>query len=149
MRRLASVLVVVAASSASACSSGGGRGGDASADAIIDVALPWPDGCPPSVANDKGIASPCTRGGGQCKNGLLCTCDPVLGARLTGVPCFCTLAAIAKNGSKDPCTDSVPADYCGSGATCCNVLNSGAYCSPNICLINGGCLIFVGPDGGT
>jgi hypothetical protein len=148
MRRLASVLVVVAASFAGACSSGGGRRGDGSADAIIDLSLPWPDGCPPA-ANDKNVGAPCTSGGKQCKSPLLCTCDPQLGARLAGVPCFCTLAAFAKNGSTDPCTDSVPANYCGSGATCCNILTSVAYCSPNICLINGGCLVFVGPDGGT
>jgi hypothetical protein len=147
MRRLASVLVVVAASFASACSSGG-RDRAGSVDASIDLVLPWPDGCPPA-ANEKDVGAPCTSGGGQCKSPLLCTCDPQLGARLTGVPCFCTLAAFAKNGSKDPCTDSVPADYCGSGATCCNILTSAAYCSPNICLINGGCLVFVPADGGT
>ena len=148
MRRLASAVVLLVV--ASACSSGSGRSGDASVDAVIDLSyLAWPDGCPSGVANEKGVGEPCTRAGNQCGNGLRCTCDPLLGAELAGIPCFCTLAQPAKTGSKVPCMDSVPADYCGSGATCCNVLNEGAYCSPNICLINGGCLIFTVPDGGT
>jgi hypothetical protein len=150
MRRLASAVVLLVV--ASACSSGGGHRGDASTDAIIDVSsLQWPDGCPSGVSNDKGVGAPCTRGGGQCKSPLLCTCDPLLGAQLVGAPCFCTLAAFAQNGSKDPCKDSVPdpANYCGSGATCCDVLTSGAYCTPNVCLINHACLIFVPRDGGT
>jgi hypothetical protein len=149
MLRLASAVALLVA--ASACSSGGGHRGDASTDAIIDVYLPWPDGCPSGVSNEKGVGTPCTRGGGQCKSPLLCTCDPLLGAQLAGVPCFCTLAAFAQNGSKDPCKDSVPdpANYCGSGATCCDVLTSGAYCTPNVCLINDACLIFVPRDGGT
>jgi hypothetical protein len=148
MLRLACVIALIAA--ASACSGGSGRRGDASADAIIDLSyLNFPDGCPSGVANEKGVGEPCTRGGNECKGLLLCTCDPQLGAALAGVPCFCTLAQPAKNYSKAPCTDSVPTDYCGSSATCCNILTSYAYCSPNICLINGGCLIFVGPDGGT
>ena len=147
MRRLAAVLILLAA--ASACSSGSGPRGDASADSIIDVSLPWPDGCPSDAGNSNGIGDHCTRGGGQCKNGLLCTCDPVLGALLAGVPCLCTLAHPAANGSKDPCKDSVPADYCGTNATCCDVLTSAAYCVPNICLIGGACLVFTPVDGGT
>jgi hypothetical protein len=147
MRRLAPILGFVVA--ASACSGGGSKKGDASVDSIIDVGLEWPDGCPPATANDKGIGAACTRGGNECKNGLRCTCDPQLGALLAGVPCICTLAQFAQNGSKDPCTDSVPANFCGSGATCCNVLNSAAYCVPNVCLINDACLVFVPADGGT
>jgi hypothetical protein len=148
MPRFSFVVALLVA--ASACSSGSGRRGDASVDAIIDLSsLAFPDGCPSGLENEKGVGEPCTRGGKQCKSPLLCTCDPQLGAALAGVPCFCTLAQPAKNGSTVPCVDSVPADYCGSGATCCNILNAAAYCSPNICLINGGCLVFIGPDGGT
>lgn len=147
MRRLAFLLGLVTA--AGACSGGSRNRGDASVDSIIDVGLEWPDGCPPATANDKGIGAACTRGGNECKNGLLCTCDPQLGALLAGVPCICTRAQPAQNGSKDPCMDSVPANYCGSGATCCNVLNSAAYCVPNVCLINDVCLVFVPADGGT
>ena len=146
MRRL---VVLLLAMTAGACSGGGGGHGDGAVDSVIDVSLPWPSGCPSGVANDKGVGAPCTRGGNQCTNGLRCTCDPLLGTRLGGVPCFCTLAAFAQNGSKDPCVDSVPAGYCGSGATCCDVLNEAAYCMPNICLINDACLIFTPADGGT
>jgi hypothetical protein len=151
MRRLASLVGIVLA--VSACSGGGsGKKGDASVDSIIDVGLEWPDGCPPAAANDKGVGAACTRGGGECaKYGQdrRCTCDPALGALLAGVPCICTLAQFATGTTNDPCKDSVPANYCGSNATCCNVLNSAAYCVPNVCLINDACLVFVGPDGGT
>ena len=147
-RRLA-LLVLTAVVSASACSGGGSHSGDGSTDAIFDLGLEWPANCPPEAGNDKGIGIACTRGGGQCKNGLLCTCDPAFGALLAGVPCFCTLAQIAQNGSKDPCADSVPTNYCGSTATCCDVINEAAYCVPNVCLIGGACLVFVPADGGT
>jgi hypothetical protein len=147
MHRLASILALVLA--AGACSGGGGNKGDGSVDAVLEVGLDWPDGCPPAAANEKGIGTACTRGGNECKNGLRCTCDPQLGTLLAGVPCICTLAQFAQNGSKDPCTDSVPANYCGSNATCCNVLNSAAYCVPNVCLINDACLVFVPGDAGT
>jgi hypothetical protein len=147
MPRLAALLVV--ASLAGACSGGGGSPSDGGVDAIIDVGLAWPDACASTVPNEKGVGVPCTRGGNQCKNGLRCTCDPLLGALLAGVPCLCTLVQPAINKSQDPCTDSVPANYCGSNATCCNLLNSAAYCVPNMCLINDACLVFVSADGGT
>jgi hypothetical protein len=146
MQRLAPVLAVVLA--VGACS-GGGSHGDGSVDTIIDVGLTWPDACALTTANDKGVGAPCTRGGNECKNGLRCTCDPLLGALLSGVPCLCTLLQPAKNGSVEPCKDTVPADYCGSNATCCNVLNQAAYCVPNMCLIDDACLVFVPADGGT
>jgi hypothetical protein len=146
MRRLAWVLGAVCA--ASACS-GGSSHSDGSTDSIIDLGLEWPENCPPEAGNDKGIGLPCTAGGGQCKNGTRCTCDPALGSVLAGVPCFCTLAQFAQNGSKDPCMDSVPANFCGSNATCCDVLTSAAYCVPNVCLIGGACLEFVAVDGGS
>lgn len=145
MQRLAPVLAVVLA--AGACS-GGGSHGDGGFD-VIDVRLPWPDACASTMANDKGVGAPCTRGGNECKDPLRCTCDPLLGTLLSGVPCLCTLLQPAKNNSVEPCKDTVPADYCGSNATCCNVLNQAAYCVPNMCLINNACLIFVPADAGT
>ena len=132
---------------ATACSSGGGHSNDGATDAIIEVSLDLPAGCPPPAGNEKGVGTPCTRGGNQCKNGLRCTCDPQLGALLVGVPCFCTLAQFAQNGSVTPCTDSVPTGYCGSSATCCNYLNAAAYCVPSICLPDNMCLEF-SVDGG-
>lgn len=149
MHRMAWILGAAIMLAASACSGGGSRSGDGSTDSIIEFGLVWPPNCPPEAGNDKGIGLPCTRGGGQCKDPLRCTCDPALGSTLAGVPCFCTLAQFAQNGSKDPCMDSVPADYCGGTATCCDVLNSAAYCVPNVCLIGGACLVFVRVDGGT
>jgi hypothetical protein len=146
MRGPAIVLGILAV--ASGCAGGGSHG--SAVDAAIEVTIEWPDGCPPETSNEKGIGLACTRNGGECKNGLKCTCDPQLGAVLVGVPCICTLAQFAQNGSKDPCKDSVPADYCGTNATCCNVLTSAAYCVPNVCTFAGGtCLEFVPVDGGT
>ncbi|HVZ73639.1 MAG TPA: hypothetical protein VHJ20_14770 [Polyangia bacterium] len=147
MRGLSLVLGLVCL--AGACSGGGGHASDGSVDSVIDLGIAWPDGCPPPDANDKGIGLACTRNGGECKNGLLCTCDPALGAVLAGVPCVCTKAQPAQNGSKDPCKDSVPAGYCGTNATCCDILNAYAYCVPNVCLVGGACLEFVPIDGGT
>jgi hypothetical protein len=151
MRRLARVLAcaVLACLGATACSGGGGHAGDASADSIIDLGLQWPASCPPDAGNANGVGAACTKGGGECKNGLRCTCDPALGSSLVGVPCFCSLVQFAKNGSVDPCKDSVAADYCGDSATCCDILNSAAYCVPNVCLIGGACLVFELADGGT
>jgi hypothetical protein len=145
MRGLAFTLGLLVAMSA--CSSGGGHSGDGGTDAIIEVSLNLPPGCPPPAGNEKGVGTPCTMGGKQCKNSLRCTCDPQLGALLVGVPCFCTLAQFAQNGSVVPCTDSVPAGYCGSNATCCNYLNAAAYCVPSICLPDNMCLDF-SVDGG-
>jgi hypothetical protein len=127
---------------ASACSSGGHSSGDGGAnDAVFDLGLDLP-GCPPPVGNEKGVGTACTNGGNQCGAGLRCTCDPALGGLLTGVPCFCTLAQFAQNGSKAPCTDSVPANFCGTNARCCEYLQTAAYCVPNICLPGGMCLQF-------
>jgi hypothetical protein len=153
MRRLSCLFGIALA--AGACTGGGGSPADGSVDAVIEISIEWPAGCPPATANEKGVGKACTRGGNQCGSGMRCTCDPALGALLAGVPCICTLAQFAQNGSKDPCTDAVPSGYCGSKAKCCNVLNSAAYCVPYECLfnggndVNGGCLEFVPVDGGT
>jgi hypothetical protein len=148
------VLAVVLSSATSACAGGGSHSSDGSVDSVIELSIEWPAGCPPATGNEKGIGLPCARGGAECTkaksghDGLLCTCDPTLGALLAGVPCICTLAQPAKNGSTDPCKDTVSADYCGSSATCCDVLNSAAYCVPNVCTFSGACLVFVPVDGG-
>src|SRR5260221_3534738 len=117
---------------AGACSSGSGSGDGGLHDAVFEVSLDLPAGCPPAAGNDKGVGKPCTMNGKQCQNGLLCTCDPQLGALLVGVPCFCTLARPANSGIQVPCTESVPASFCRSYATCCHDLNAGAYCVPHI-----------------
>jgi hypothetical protein len=140
MRGVAWALGLLVATSA--CSGGSGPTEAGVLDAIYQVSVDVPPGCPPAAGNEKGVGKPCTMNGKQCTNGLKCTCDPQLGALLVGVPCFCTLAQFAQNGSTAPCTDSVPAGYCGSSATCCNYLNAAAYCVPSICLPGNMCLDF-------
>jgi hypothetical protein len=128
---------------ASACSAGGGGAVDGGLpDGVFEVSLDLPPGCPPAAGNDKGVGTPCTRGGKQCKGALLCTCDPQLGALLVGVPCFCTLAQFAQLGSTNPCGPPLTAGYCGTNATCCNYVNTAAYCVPSICLPGNMCLDF-------
>jgi hypothetical protein len=148
MRGVAGLLGLLLA--ASACSGGksGGDGGPPNDGAgIYEVGLDLPPGCPPATGNEKGVGIPCTAHGNECKSGMRCSCDQILGAILVGVPCFCTLAQFAQNGSTDPCKDSVPVGYCGSSATCCNYLTSAAYCVPSICLPGNQCLVF-DPDAG-
>jgi hypothetical protein len=131
---------------ASACSAGGGGAIDGGVhDAFFEVSLDLPPGCPPSTANEKGVGTPCTMGGHQCKNGLLCTCDPFFGVQLTGVPCICTLGQLAQTGSTDPCGAPLPANFCGSNATCCPYMTAGAYCVPSICVPDG-CPVFLPPQ---
>jgi hypothetical protein len=131
-----------------ACSSGAGPRPDASVDGMTyDLALDLPPGCPPGQANDKGVGAPCTRGGGQCKNPLVCACDTILGLTLNGVPCICTLAGLnAQPNNPSPCATATQS--CGTGATCCNYMSTAYYCSPNICLPGGACIDFTPADGG-
>jgi hypothetical protein len=133
----------------SACSAGGGgkvEGGVP--DGVVEVSLDLPAGCPPQgpdAANELGIGKPCSEGGGECKGGnLRCTCDPFLGVRLVGVPCYCTLAQLAQTNATDPCGPPLSASFCGSNAKCCPYLTAAAYCVPNICLPDGMC-----PDAAT
>lgn len=136
--RFASGLLLIAA--LVGCKAGGGGAYDGGVrDAVFEVSLDLPPGCPPPTANDKGVGAPCTKGGGQCKNGLRCTCDPFASVQLEGVPCICTLATFAQVNSTNPCVDSVPAGYCGSNATCCNYLTTAVYCLPSICVPDGVC----------
>ncbi len=123
----------------------GGRGGtipDAHPIDVFEVSLDLPPGCPPSVGNEKGVGRPCTRGGNECGNGandLHCTCDMLLGIRLDGVPCLCTLVRVNNSvDAGDPCTN-LPSNYCGTNTRCCSYMSAGAYCVPNICLSGQGC----------
>jgi hypothetical protein len=113
---------------------------------IVEVGLEPPAGCPPAP-NELGIGKPCTMCGNECASPLRCTCDAYLGVQLSGVPCVCTMFQLAQTGSTDPCKD-VGQSFCGSDATCCNVLAIAAYCVPNVCLIGGQCLEFIPPDAG-
>jgi hypothetical protein len=119
----------------SGCSAGGGGAVDGGVhDAVYEVSLNLPDGCPPPMGNDKGVGTSCTKGGNECKVGMRCTCDPFFGVMLTGVPCMCTLAQLAQTNSTDPCGAPLPANFCGSNAKCCPYLTAAAYCVPSICL---------------
>jgi len=114
---------------------------------VVEVCIEAPPGCPPTP-NELGIGKPCTMCGNECESPLHCTCDPYLGLQLEGVPCVCTKAQPAPTGSTDPCKD-VGANFCGSNATCCAVLNIAAYCVPDVCLLGGQCIVFVPADAGT
>jgi hypothetical protein len=115
---------------------------------VVEVGIEPPAGCPPAEANELGIGKPCTMCGNECASPLRCTCDAYLGVQLAGVPCVCTLLQLAQIGSINPCAEA-PANFCGTNATCCNVLNSAAYCVPDICLIDQACIVFTPLDAGT
>jgi hypothetical protein len=115
---------------------------------VIEVGLEAPPGCPPAEANELGIGKPCTLCGNECESPLRCTCDSYLGVQLSGVPCVCTLFRLAQQGSTDPCQEA-GGSFCGSNATCCNVLTTAAYCVPNVCLIENACIVFTPLDAGT
>jgi hypothetical protein len=121
---------------------------------VYDFAIDLPPGCPPATQNEKGVGIPCTRGGNECKrsgvpSGLLCTCDPlpIIGAKLNGVPCICTIGGPNLSTNPDPCTANNVS--CGSGATCCAYTTVGYYCSPDVCLPGGQCIQFTPIDAGT
>jgi hypothetical protein len=124
---------------------------------VYDLALDLPPGCPPASGNANGVGIVCTKGGNECKqpgvpSGLLCTCDQAFGLQLNGVPCICTIAGINTSASvTDPCSAAAngkPADFCGADATCCPYLTVGYYCSPNVCLPGGSCIVFTPINGG-
>jgi hypothetical protein len=145
MRGLAGALGLMVM--AAGCHAGGGGAVDGGVrDAVYEVSLDLPPGCPPATANEKGVGTACTMGGGQCKGNLRCTCDPFFGVQLTGVPCICTLAQLAPLDSTDPCGAPLPAGYCGSNAKCCPYLTVAAYCVPSICLPDDQCPEVVPPQ---
>ena len=117
--------------------------------AVIEVGIEPPPGCPPELANELGIGKPCGTCGDECASPLHCTCDSYLGLRLSGVPCVCTLVQLAPQGSTNPCGPPLASNFCGSGTTCCNYVNTAAYCVPDVCLPNGQCVEFVPIDAGT
>jgi len=140
MRGLPCTLALIAC--LGACSAGGGgaiEGGVVDGAGLYEVSLDLPDGCPPPAGNEKGVGTPCTMGGGQCKGNLHCACDKTLGVTLVGVPCFCTMFQLAPTGSTDPCGPPLPANFCGSNATCCPYMTTVAYCVPSICLADNMC----------
>jgi len=123
-----------------ACSSSGGTGSvtDAGIDYLtFDVPFgDLPAGCPPAAANDKGIGAACTKGGNECKGGLLCACEPHANIQPPdGTPCVCTQLIFSG-------CDTVPVGYCGQGATCCSYMNSVSICVPLVCLENATCPMF-------
>jgi len=137
---LARGLLAATALAITVCSSSSGRGSrsDAGGDYLtFDVPFgDLPPGCPPPAANDQGIGSACTNGGNECKNGLLCACEPhanILPPE--GTPCVCTKLIFSG-------CDAVPVDYCGQGATCCSYMNALSICVPLVCLENATCPMF-------
>lgn len=140
-RRIRSVLMVAglvvavgAWISVAACSSGGGKKvPDGAADGI---SFDWrfgdlPEGCPPTAGNEKNIGKPCSVGGKECGGGMICACEPYAGITPPeGTPCFCTVAILGKT-CDDP---SIPANYCGTGASCCGYMTFGSLCVPDVCL---------------
>jgi hypothetical protein len=124
----------------SACSAGGGGAVEGGVhDAVYEVSLDLPPGCPPDAGNSLGVGKPCTRGGHQCTGNLLCTCDDFLHIQLVGVPCYCTFAQLAQPGTIDPCGPPLSPTFCGAGAMCCPYQSAAAYCVPNICVPDGMC----------
>jgi hypothetical protein len=147
---LVATVVVAGSVAAVGCSAGGGGAiPDAGLiDAVFEVSLDLPVGCPPAVGNDKGVGKPCTRGGGECKSSnstFVCTCDNFLGIRLDGVPCICTVVTLSQNPDAGDLCAAQSASVCGTGATCCAYMSIGTYCAPDICLPDGLCPDVSGP----
>ena len=149
--RNASLALMLSSVMAVGCSSNNAHIPDGGhVDAITyDLAIDLPPGCPSGQANGKGIGKTCTHNGHECSSPLLCTCDTNSGLTLNGLPCICTIAQPnPQPNNPDPCSTQSPG-VCGSGATCCNYVNAGFYCSPDICLPGGQCIQFVAADSGT
>jgi hypothetical protein len=85
-------------------------------------------------------------GGHQCGTGLQCSCDPIFGAVIQGIPCICSKLNLSLNVPDGgvPC-DTAPANFCGTGASCCSYMAAGYYCLPNVCLDQGACPPISGP----
>lgn len=134
------LLCVVAAVPLAACSSGSSSNGDAAVQDLLVIDYTFGDlpvGCPPPAPNSKGVGSVCSKGGGQCKNGLICACDTTLGiVPPDNTPCVCTRFATFQNGNG---CGSLQADYCGEGAICCDYMGSIGLCVPTVCLENATC----------
>jgi hypothetical protein len=146
MRGLTCSLALLCTVAFAACAGGGGAVDAGFIDGgVFEVALNLPDGCPPPSGNEKGVGTPCTMGGAQCKSPLRCSCDKNLGVTLVGVPCFCTMFQLAQTSSGDPCGPPLPANFCGSTATCCPYMTAVAFCVPSICLEANMCPVIAPP----
>jgi hypothetical protein len=135
-------LLTLCALAGVACSAGGGgMVPDAHPVDAYEVSLDLPPGCPPEAGNEKGVGKPCTVGGNECPNNgtLQCTCDPFLGIKLVGVPCFCTLVSVNSNPDAGDLCAALGPNHCGTNAGCCSVSTIGTYCAPEICLPGGMC----------
>jgi hypothetical protein len=143
MKRLYGAITVCVLTWCSCHHDSGGRGDASPSDVYLPFLVPEvPPGCPPGMANELGIGGPCTRNGGECKNGLSCLCDDRLGfAMPAGMPCFCTNPTLGTCSSTNL--------KCGSNATCCefpvtpSTLVSG--CFPSVCLYSNQCPIITWP----
>lgn len=115
---------------ATGCGSGGKNTADGPHDYVIpDVTLgEIPEECAHGKANEKGVGAPCSSGGKECKSGLICACEPLLGYMLAGAPCICTIGIFGQT------CDQIPSDYCGSNAMCCSWPDIGSACIPSACL---------------
>ena len=131
---------LIAAAPAAACSSGSSSNGDAAVqDAlVIDYTFgDLPPGCPPDMPNNMGVGGLCTKGGGQCKNPLVCACDTTLGiVPPDNTPCICTRVTV--DNGQGGC-GRLEAGYCGDGAICCGYKNTILLCVPSVCLADAMC----------
>jgi hypothetical protein len=124
---------------AAGCSAGGGgMVPDAHPVDAYEVSLDLPPGCPPAAGNEKSVGKPCTQGGKECGS-LQCTCDPFVGVKVVGIPCFCTLVTLNSNPDAGDLCAALDPNFCGSNAGCCSYLTIGTYCAPEICLPGGVC----------
>jgi hypothetical protein len=153
MNPLTFALLATVGATAAGCSAGGGGAiPDAGAhDAIFEVSVNVPDGCPPATENNFGVGRPCTMGGHECASGgnnLQCSCDPIFGAQIQGIPCFCSrlnlTTSVPDGGTPCDMLSNVQS-FCGTGASCCSYLTVGYYCLPNVCLDQGTCPPVSGP----
>jgi len=123
-----------------ACSSGSSSNGDAAVQDLVVIDYTFgdlPPGCPPAAPNNVGVGSVCTKGGGECQNGLICACDTTLGfVPPDNTPCICTRF---KSFSDQRGCGSLPAGFCGEGAICCSYMNAIGLCVPTVCLENAMC----------
>jgi hypothetical protein len=135
------LLSVCAWVAVAACSSGGGgklmQDGGSMDTVVLDFGFgELPAGCPPGVANDKGVGASCTENGAQCGAGLACTCDTIFSLKgPPGTPCFCSIAFL------QPCSGA-PAGTCGQNASCCSYMGIASLCVPNVCLVSAMCPLF-------
>ena len=81
-----------------------------------------PEGCGDDPPNELGLGAPCTKGGGECENGFLCTEDIEQTEGLN------VCIGLGCESSAD----------CGTGGVCCNIEQAGgvALCLPPACVFS-------------